>query len=82
MSLGGFLSGDLALDSKSHFLAVAEHRLVPARARNVATQLRRVRRSSVWAPSCQDVTPGGHVGVGVINLHGAPFSSHPFRSLL
>ena len=27
-----------------------------------------------WAPSCQDVTPGGHAGVGVISLHGAPLS--------
>ena len=41
-------------------------------ARTVTTQLREARRSSVWAPSCQDVTPGGHAGVGVISLHGAP----------
>ena len=64
MLVGGFLS-------KAHFLAVAEHRLVPAWARNVTTQLRRARRFSVWAPSCQDVTPGGHA---VISLHGAPLS--------
>ena len=32
------------------------------------------RRSSVWAPSCQDVIFGGHAGVGVISLHGAPLS--------
>ena len=62
----------MALESKAHFLAVAEHRLVPAKARNVTTQLREARRFSVWAPSCQDVTPGGHAGVGVISLHGAP----------
>ena len=62
--VGGWLSkSDLALESKAHFLAVAEHRLVPARARNVTTQLRKTRRSSVWAPSCQDVTPGGHGAV-------------------
>ena len=74
-NVGGWLSrGDLALESKAHFLAVAEHRLIPARARNVTTQLRKARRSSVWAPSCQDVTPGGHAGVGVISLHGAPLS--------
>ena len=84
LNVGGWLSrGDLALESSAHFLAIAEHRLVPARARTVTTQLRHARRSSVWAPSCQDVTPGGHAGVGVISLHGAPtFSSHPFRSLL
>ena len=64
----------MALESKAHFFAVAEHHLIPARARNVTTQLRKVRRSSVWAPSGQDVTPGGHAGVGVISLHGAPLS--------
>ena len=77
LNVGGWLSrGDLALESSAHFLAIAEHRLVPARARAVTTQLRQARRSSVWAPSCQDVTPGGHAGVGVISLHGAPFSSY------
>ena len=75
LNVGGWLSrGDLALESSAHFLAIAEHRLVPARARAVTTQLRQARRSSVWAPSCQDVTPGGHAGVGVISLHGAPLS--------
>ena len=75
LNVGGWLSrGDLALESSAHFLAVAEHRLVPARARNVTTQLRQACLSSVGAPSCQDVTPGGHAGVGVISLHGAPLS--------
>ena len=60
LNVGGWLSrGDLALESSAHFLAIAVHRLVPARARAVTTQLRQARRSSVWAPSCQDVTPGG-----------------------
>ena len=35
-----FSKSHLALESQAHFLAVAEHRLVPARARNVITQLR------------------------------------------
>ena len=80
LNVGGWLyRGDLALGSPAHFLAIAEHRLVPARARTVTTQLRHSRRSSVWAPSCQYVTPGGHAGVGVISLHGATlFSSHHF----
>ena len=39
---GGWLSGgDLALESEAHFSAFAEDRLVPARARNVTTQLRK-----------------------------------------
>ena len=75
LNVGGWLSrGYLALESSAHFLAIAEHRLVPARARTVTTQLRQARRSSVWAPSCQDVTLVGHAGVGVISLHGAPLS--------
>ena len=77
MLVVGSLVVILALESSAHFLAVAEHRLVPARARAVTTQLRHARRSSVWAPSCQDITPGGHAGVGVISLYGAPpFSSY------
>ena len=73
LNVGGWLSrGDLALESEAHFLTVAEHRLIPARARNVTTQLRNARRSSVWAPSCQDVTPGGHAGVGVIQSPWRP----------
>ena len=76
LNVGGWLSRcDLALESSAHFLAIAEHRLVPARARAVTTQLRKARRSSVWAPSCQDVTPGGHAGVGV-------FMVPPFLFLL
>ena len=75
LNVGGWLSeGDLALEFTVHFLAIAEHRLVPVRARTVTTQLRQARRSSVWAPSCQDVTPDGHAGVGVISLHGVPRS--------
>ena len=54
----GWLSGgDLALKSQAHFLAVAEHGLVPAGARNVTTQLRQAGICSMWAPSWQDVTP-------------------------
>ena len=53
LTVGGWLSGgDLALESPAHLLAVA----------NVTTQLRKARRSSVWARSCQDVTPGCRSG--------------------
>ena len=48
--------------------------LVLARARVVTIQFRQVRGSLVWASFCQDVTPGGHAGVGVISLHGVPLS--------
>ena len=62
------------MDSCAQFLAVAEHRLIPARARSVGHQLRRAGFHSVWAPACQDKIAGGHAGVGVVCLGGAPLS--------
>ena len=42
VKVGGWLTfGDLALDSCAQFLAVAEHRLIPSRARSISYQLRR-----------------------------------------
>ena len=73
INVGGWLtSGDLALDSCAQFLAVAEHRLIPSRARSVCHHLRKAGHHSVWAPACQDKIAGGHPGVGVISLGGAP----------
>ena len=79
INVGGWLtSGDLALDSCAQFLAVAEHRLIPSRARSVCHQLRRAGHHSVWAPACQDKIVGGHAGVGVVSLGGAPLSLPSF----
>ena len=73
VNVGGWLTnGDMALIPSPQFLAVAEHRLIPAMARSMAHQLRKAGLQSVWAPACQDQIPGGHAGVGVISLHGAP----------
>ena len=66
------------MDSCAQFLAVAEHRLIPARARSVGHQLRRAGFHSVWAPACQDTIPGGHAGVGVVSLGGAPLALPSF----
>ena len=33
---------------------------------------------SVWAPACQDSIPGGHAGVGVVSLKGAPLTVPSF----
>ena len=71
--------GDLALESSAHVLAVAEHRLVPARARTVTTQLRQARRSSVLS-GCYSWWPCGSWRHQSSWCH--PFSSYPFRSLL
>ena len=77
--VGGWLtSGDLALDSCAQFLAVAEHRLIPSRARSVGHQLRKAGFHSVWAPACQDRVAGGHAGVGVVSLGGASLSLPSF----
>ena len=67
--------GDMALDSCAQFLAVAEHRLIPARARSIGHQPRKADRQSVWACAGQDQLSGGHTGVGVISLSGAPLSA-------
>ena len=78
-NIGGWLTyGDLAMDSCAQFLAVAEHRLIPARARSVGHQLRKAGYHSVWAPACQDSVPGGHAGVGVVSLGGAPLALPSF----
>ena len=78
VNVGGWLtSGELALDSCAQFLAIAEHRLIPSRARSVCHRLRRAGHYSVWALACQDQVAGGHAGVGVVSLGGAsPVSSH------
>ena len=79
INVGGWLtSGDLALDSCAQFLAVAEHRLIPSRARSVCHQLRRAGHHSVWAPACQVKIAGGHAGVCVISLGGALLSLPSF----
>ena len=83
INVGGWLTfGDLALDSCAQFLAVAEHRLIPSRARSVGHLLRKAGHHSIWAPACQDKIAGGHAGVGVVSLGGAPlYLCHPLLLL-
>ena len=59
VNVGGWLSnGDTALESTAHFLAVVEHRLIPARSRSVANSLKVTSGFvSVWAPACQHSIP-------------------------
>ena len=79
VNVGGWLtSGDLALDSCAQFLAVAEHKFIPSRARSVCHHLRKAGHHSVWAPACQDRVAGGHAGVGVVSLGGASLSLPSF----
>ena len=77
LNLGVWLcKGDLALESNAYFLALAENRL-----RDVATQFHPAGVSCVCAVACQDVTLGGHAGVGVVSLHGASLSLPTFATL-
>ena len=74
-SVGGWLThGDLALETDVDFLAVVEHRLVPARVRSEWARLRARGASSVWSPASQESSHVGHGGVGVVSLKGAPLS--------
>ena len=74
-NVGGWLThGDLALEADVDFLAVVEHRLVPARVRGEWARLRNRGASSVWSPASQESSHVGHGGVGVVSLKGAPLS--------
>ena len=64
VNVDGWLTcGDLAMDSCAQFLVVAEHRLIPWRARSVGHFLRKAGHQSVWSPACQDRVAGAGVGV-------------------
>ena len=68
---GGFLTlGDYAFETDAGFLAVIEHRLIPARIRHEWARLRRAGIWSVWSPANQDFGHVGHAGVGLICLKG------------
>ena len=72
---GGWLThGDLVLDTEVDFLAVVEHRLIPARVRSEWARVRRKGLATVWAPASQDTSHVGHAGVGVVSLRGVPLS--------
>ena len=60
------------LEAGVDFLAVAEHRLIPARVRSEWSRLRGKGLSSIWAPASQESSHVGNAGVGVVSLRGAP----------
>ena len=63
-----------------YFLAVTEHRLLPARVRSEWARLRGEGVASIWAPASQDSSHVGNAGVGVVSLRGAPLSLPAFAS--
>ena len=81
LNVGGWLThGDTALETSVDFLAVCEHRLVPARVRSEWAELRRKGIHSVWARASQEGAHVGHAGVGVVSLRGAPVSMPSFAT--
>ena len=80
-NVGGWLAhGDIALDAGVDFLAIAEHRLIPARVRSEWARLRAKGASSIWSPACQDSSHVGNAGVGVVSLRGAPLALPTFAT--
>ena len=81
LNVGGWLThGDTALDTIADFLAISEHRLIPARVRSEWAGLRQKGIHSVWAPASQEGSHVGHAGVGVVSLRGAPISMPSFAT--
>ena len=75
LNVGGWLThGDFALEVGVDFLAVAEHRLIPARVRSEWSRLKRKGLASAWAPDWQESFHVGNAGVGDISLKGAPLA--------
>ena len=80
-NVGGWLThGDLALEAKIDFLAVAEHRLIPAIVRSEWVRLKSKGVTSIWAPASQDSSHVGNAGVGVVSLRRAPVSLPTFAA--
>ena len=79
LNVGGWLThGDLALDTSVDFLAVVEHRLIPAGVRSEWSRLKKKDLASIWSPASQ---ASSHVGsVGVICLRSAPLSLPTFAT--
>ena len=78
-NVGGWLThGDIALDAEVDFLAIAEHRLMPARVRSEWSRLRSKGLSSIGAPASQDSSHVSNAGVGVVSLRGAPLALPTF----
>ena len=81
LNVGGWVTeGDLVLDAEVDFLAVVEHKLIPARVRGGWARLRSKGLATVWAPASQDSSHVGHAGVGVVSLRGAPLSLPTFAT--
>ena len=81
LNVGGWLThGDLALDIDVDFLAVVEHRLIPARVWSEWSRLKKKNVASIWSPASQVSSHVGNAGVGIISLRGASLSLPTFAT--
>ena len=79
-NVGGWLThGDFALGTGADFLAVVEHRLIPARVRGEWSRLRRGGVSSIWAPACQETSHVGNARVVCALLSLPSFATAQFQ---
>ena len=62
------------------FLAVVEHRVIPARFRCGWARLRGQGLASICAPACQESSHVGDTGAGVISMRGAPVALRTFAT--
>ena len=62
------------------FLAVAEHRLIPARVRGEWSRLRKKGLASIWALASKDSSHVGNAGVGVSSMREAPVALPSFAT--
>ena len=83
-NVGGWLTHcDFALDVGVDFLAVVEHRLIPARLGVSGPGLRGRGWPLSGAPACQNSSHVGNAGVGVVGMRGAPIACHcPVETVL
>ena len=72
--------GALALAARVDFLAVVEHRLIPARVRSEWARLKGKGVASLWAFASQDSSHVGNAGVGVVSMKGAPLALPTFAT--
>ena len=71
---------DTALETDADFLAVSDHRLIPARVRGEWPAIRRRGVRSVCALASQEGSHAGHAGVGVVRLREGPLALPTFAT--
>ena len=81
INVGRWLThGDLVLQTQVDFVALVEHRLIPARVRGEWARLLSKGLAAVRAPASQESSHVGDAGVGVVSMRSAPLSLPTFAT--